>query len=248
MASAQCPENTTPPCCFFNGCGKPAVTNSWKCSFHRNRGRCLVDECTNQAYARQLCARHGGKKKCFVDGCNLSARLANVCYKHGARNLNKKCIHDGCTKPAQFQQKCVRHGGGRKCKVEGCSAHARCGGLCCRHGREVGIVREKKAKPPIDPPSSPTSSSTSSSSSGGGGVHCHDSLFRNEHTRPNHVNTQNNIQRTNVVLTETFAIADWDDVDWELVIAPMIPLNLPRQPAKCDLPWTNDMLEFLRSL
>ncbi|KAH9089308.1 hypothetical protein Ae201684P_001509 [Aphanomyces euteiches] len=129
--------------CFFNGCANPVQRDSWKCYFHRNRGRCVVEHCTNQAYARQLCSRHGGKKECLVDGCHLRARLANVCYRHGARNLNKKCIAEGCTKPAQFQNKCVRHGGGRKCKIDGCHAHARCGGLCCRHGREAGIVKSK---------------------------------------------------------------------------------------------------------
>ncbi|RHY22126.1 hypothetical protein DYB32_009602 [Aphanomyces invadans] len=219
--------------CFFNGCGKPAVADSWKCTFHRNRGRCLVANCTNQAYARSLCARHGGKKKCFVDGCNLSARLANVCYKHGARNLNKKCIHEGCTKPAQFQQKCVRHGGGRKCKVDGCTAHARCAGLCCRHGREAGIVRESKKSKLDRRPSSPISCGSLTSDDVGSGD-------------PTNV-------PSSVVLAETFLTDDWDELDWEWAIAPMEPLALPSRPPiasklAMDVLWTNDLVDFLRSL
>ncbi|CAK4665673.1 hypothetical protein LEN26_000237 [Aphanomyces euteiches] len=125
----------TSPTCFFNGCGKPCQPNSWKCVFHRNRGRCLHHGCHNQVYARKLCAKHGGKKQCAVDGCEMSARLANVCYKHGAGSLKKRCTFEDCLKPAQLRQRCVRHGGGRRCKVAGCETHARSGGYCCRHGR-----------------------------------------------------------------------------------------------------------------
>ncbi|KAG9398008.1 hypothetical protein AC1031_015037 [Aphanomyces cochlioides] len=92
----------TYPTCFFNGCGKPCQPNSWKCVFHRNRGRCLHHGCHNQVYARKLCAKHGGKKQCAVEGCEMSARLANVCYKHGAGSLKKRCTFEGGY--------CCRHG------------------------------------------------------------------------------------------------------------------------------------------
>ncbi|CAK4079746.1 unnamed protein product [Aphanomyces euteiches] len=123
--------------CYFNGCNKPALPSSWRCLFHRNRGRCLVTDCHNQVYARKLCAKHGGKKQCAFAGCEMSARLANVCYRHGAGGLKKRCVHPGCSKPAQLRQRCVRHGGGRKCKVGGCDTHARSGGYCSKHGREL---------------------------------------------------------------------------------------------------------------
>ncbi|KAF0720043.1 Aste57867_598 [Aphanomyces stellatus] len=197
--------------CFFNGCDKPTMPDQWKCSFHRNRGRCLVQDCNNQAYARQLCAKHGGKKKCYVEGCPLSARLANVCYKHGARNLNKKCTHEGCTKPAQFQHKCVRHGGGRKCKVDGCVAHARCGGYCCRHGREVGIVREKRPK--INASPRPR------------GRKCLDDV---------------KIEPPVVVFTEPFSTEEWYELDWSMPTTKCLD--------SMDLPWTNEMIDFLRTL
>ncbi|KAF0709500.1 hypothetical protein AaE_012865 [Aphanomyces astaci] len=102
-----------------------------RCRHHRHRGRCMVDNCSNQVYARNLCCRHGAKKQCEFDGCTLRARLGNVCYKHGADK--KQCEEPGCSQPAQARQKCVKHGGGRKCKANDCLAHARAGGYCQRH-------------------------------------------------------------------------------------------------------------------
>ncbi|KAG9401766.1 hypothetical protein AC1031_007479 [Aphanomyces cochlioides] len=121
--------------CFFNDCTNEVVNGSWKCVFHRHRARCLVSDCQNQVYARNLCVRHGGKKLCEVDGCGLKARLDNVCSKHGAGNVKKRCTHEGCTKQAHARQKCVRHGGGRKCKIQDCMSHARNSGYCSRHSR-----------------------------------------------------------------------------------------------------------------
>ncbi|RHY15158.1 hypothetical protein DYB28_002960 [Aphanomyces astaci] len=117
--------------CLISGCNDVVMHNSWRCKLHRHRGMCIIDNCTNQAYARQLCCRHGAKKECAVDGCNLRARLDNVCYKHGA--TKKLCTEVGCTQPAQARQRCVKHGGGRQCKRPGCTAHARTGGFCQRH-------------------------------------------------------------------------------------------------------------------
>ncbi|ETV95433.1 hypothetical protein H310_11303 [Aphanomyces invadans] len=117
--------------CLIQGCHDTAIPNTWRCKLHRHRGMCIIDSCTNQAYARQLCCRHGAKKECAVDGCSLRARFDNVCYKHGA--TKKLCIEPGCPQPAQARQRCVKHGGGRQCKFSGCTAHARAGGFCQRH-------------------------------------------------------------------------------------------------------------------
>ncbi|KAH9106446.1 hypothetical protein LEN26_012759 [Aphanomyces euteiches] len=121
--------------CYFNDCNNQVLPGSWKCIFHRHRARCLMDNCQNQVYARNLCVRHGGKKQCEFAGCTLNARLGNVCSKHGAGDMKKRCTHEGCTKQAHERQKCVRHGGGRKCKMHGCQTHARSGGFCSRHSR-----------------------------------------------------------------------------------------------------------------
>ncbi|KAH9183810.1 hypothetical protein AeNC1_014214 [Aphanomyces euteiches] len=121
--------------CFFNDCSNPAEINSWKCHFHRHRGRCRIENCRNQVYARHLCGRHGGKKQCKVDGCTLNARLGAVCCKHGAGSLRKLCVHPNCTKQIHARDRCVRHGGGRQCRKEGCKNHARSGGYCRRHNQ-----------------------------------------------------------------------------------------------------------------
>ncbi|KAF0717733.1 Aste57867_2125 [Aphanomyces stellatus] len=129
--------------CYINGCTHPVIANSWRCRHHRHRGRCIVDNCDNQVYARNLCCRHGAKKTCEHDGCTLRARLGNVCYKHGAHK--KQCTEPGCTQPAQARQKCVKHGGGRKCKADACTAHARTGGYCQRHRTADSDVSSPKS-------------------------------------------------------------------------------------------------------
>ncbi|KAF0720474.1 Aste57867_267 [Aphanomyces stellatus] len=124
--------------CFFNDCINPVVPGSWKCDFHKSRGRCKVDRCKNQVYARRLCVRHGGKRQCQVVGCRRNVRLGNVCSSHGAATTKKMCTEPGCMNVAHKRLKCVRHGGGRKCNVENCKTHARRGGYCCRHTRSHG--------------------------------------------------------------------------------------------------------------
>ncbi|CAK4076276.1 unnamed protein product [Aphanomyces euteiches] len=131
--------------CFFHGCTNPTPPDAWKCTFHRNRKRCVVQACQNQVYARNVCAKHGGKRKCHVDGCDQPARTANVCYTHGARFLKKLCTVEGCKVPAQLFQRCVRHGGRRTCSVSGCQSFARGGGHCHRHGRGRTIALEEKS-------------------------------------------------------------------------------------------------------
>ncbi|KAF0691083.1 Aste57867_17621 [Aphanomyces stellatus] len=135
------PPTTTDSICFFNDCSNPVLPNSWKCHFHRHRGRCHVDDCRNQVYARHLCGRHGGKKQCKVEGCTLNARLGSVCCKHGAGSLRKLCSHPNCTKQVHARDRCVRHGGGRQCRKDGCKNHARSGGYCRRHGHLRLLVR-----------------------------------------------------------------------------------------------------------
>ncbi|KAF0720475.1 Aste57867_268 [Aphanomyces stellatus] len=130
--------STTTTICFFNDCDNLTVPGSWKCDFHKNRSRCLVDACQNQVYARNLCVRHGGKRRCEAEGCGRNVRIGSFCSNHGAGSSKKLCTEDGCKNVAHKRHKCVRHGGGRQCKVNGCKTHARSGGYCCRHSRLVG--------------------------------------------------------------------------------------------------------------
>ncbi|CAK4071270.1 unnamed protein product [Aphanomyces euteiches] len=119
--------------CYFNDCPEDATPNSWKCTFHRHRRACQVDECRNQVYARRLCVRHGGKRQCQVPFCGTNIRVGTFCTKHGGEANKRYCKIEGCNKQAHLQGKCVRHGGGRLCKTEGCTAHARHGSFCKRH-------------------------------------------------------------------------------------------------------------------
>ncbi|KAH9152522.1 hypothetical protein AeRB84_005063 [Aphanomyces euteiches] len=119
--------------CFFKGCANDVMLGSWRCQFHSHRARCLIDDCRNQVYARNLCVRHGGKKKCQVQGCSFSCRMGGFCVKHGAPSSVKLCSEPGCSKHAHLRGKCVRHGGGRRCSVEGCQSFARGRAFCIRH-------------------------------------------------------------------------------------------------------------------
>ncbi|KAH9127241.1 hypothetical protein LEN26_002001 [Aphanomyces euteiches] len=121
--------------CHFKDCPKPAMSGSFKCSFHKHRAMCMSPGCHNQVYARGLCTRHGGKRECQYDGCDLHARVGVFCSRHGVGQVKKLCIHDGCTKLANARQRCVRHGGRRQCHVPDCSTHARRGGYCRRHSK-----------------------------------------------------------------------------------------------------------------
>ncbi|KAF0720472.1 Aste57867_265 [Aphanomyces stellatus] len=132
--------------CFFNDCDNMSILGSWKCDFHKNRSRCLVDACQNQVYARHLCVRHGGKRRCEAEDCDRNVRIGNLCTFHGTGPHKKLCIEDGCKNVAHKRHKCVRHGGGRQCKVDGCKTHARSGGFCCRHSR----LTNKSPPPSID--------------------------------------------------------------------------------------------------
>ncbi|CAK4113558.1 unnamed protein product [Aphanomyces euteiches] len=129
--------------CFFNGCMKPVVRGTNKCSFHKNRDKCRTNGCHNQVYARGLCVRHGGKKQCAFEGCEGNARSGAFCCRHGQPTKKKLCQVQGCIKVAHANHKCVAHGGGRKCKMENCSSHARQGGLCQRHRIETGASSPK---------------------------------------------------------------------------------------------------------
>ncbi|ETW06935.1 hypothetical protein H310_03046 [Aphanomyces invadans] len=125
------------PTCYFKGCARPTVEGAIKCEFHKQRSICLVQDCRNQVFARNLCVRHGGKKTCVYEGCHQNVRLGNLCGKHGAGSTRKLCVEDGCTKFAQTKQRCSAHGGGQRCKLPGCSTHARRGGFCTRHTNQV---------------------------------------------------------------------------------------------------------------
>ncbi|KAG9407673.1 hypothetical protein AC1031_002391 [Aphanomyces cochlioides] len=123
------------PECFFNECHNEVLPGSWKCIFHRHRGKCLAGNCQNQVYARNLCVRHGGRKKCQFEHCEFNARVGDFCSKHGVGSRKKLCTEPGCTNKAHAREKCVRHGGGRKCKMDSCDVYARNGGFCSRHSR-----------------------------------------------------------------------------------------------------------------
>ncbi|KAF0748015.1 hypothetical protein AaE_007509 [Aphanomyces astaci] len=119
--------------CYFKGCARPVLQGAAKCDFHRQRSMCVVADCRNQVFARNLCVRHGGKKSCVHEGCRENVRVGDLCGKHGASAHRKMCIEDGCDKFAQTKQRCSAHGGGQRCKRSGCFAHARRGGFCTRH-------------------------------------------------------------------------------------------------------------------
>ncbi|KAF0682994.1 Aste57867_24924 [Aphanomyces stellatus] len=119
--------------CYFNGCPRPTTGDSIKCKFHNLRSICLVQDCRNQVFARNLCVRHGGKKTCCHDDCNENVRIGDLCGKHGAGTTRKPCIEPGCSKFAQSKMRCSAHGGGQRCKLDTCTAHARKGGYCTRH-------------------------------------------------------------------------------------------------------------------
>ncbi|KAF0699731.1 Aste57867_9722 [Aphanomyces stellatus] len=141
--------------CFFNGCNKEASDGTFKCLFHIHRGRCLVEDCRNQVYARNLCVRHGGKKQCAFDGCEVNSRVGNFCTKHSPTHLIRMCSYDGCDNQAHLKGKCFRHGGSRFCKVEGCVTYARNRGFCARHTvANKSPVSSPRVK--LEPPSSPT--------------------------------------------------------------------------------------------
>ncbi|KAH9110617.1 hypothetical protein LEN26_001704, partial [Aphanomyces euteiches] len=126
--------------CFFNDCESPVLPGSWKCYFHRRRGRCLVDNCANQVYARRLCVRHGGRSQCQHENCTMNQRVGNFCWRHATTKLKKTCSHPGCGKQAHARGKCVRHGGGRLCKAPNCSMYARHGSYCTRHSHSQTIA------------------------------------------------------------------------------------------------------------
>ncbi|OQR90604.1 hypothetical protein ACHHYP_05388 [Achlya hypogyna] len=123
--------------CVFNDCAAPALADSNKCDFHKNRKMCVVAHCSNQVYARGRCVRHGGKKKCQVPACESYARGGDFCSEHGGASPKRYCSVPGCQKQAHARKKCVRHGGGRLCKLPGCHQHARLAGFCHRHNESM---------------------------------------------------------------------------------------------------------------
>ncbi|CAK4488989.1 unnamed protein product [Aphanomyces euteiches] len=124
-----------------------AASGSTKCQFHRNRSKCIENDCLNQAYARGRCVRHGAKQRCIVDSCQQHRRLGPYCSKHAQDHRKKKCGVDGCEKQPHARGKCVRHGGGRFCKADGCTYHARIGAFCARHGEKVPKVSIPSVEP-----------------------------------------------------------------------------------------------------
>ncbi|KAF0699732.1 Aste57867_9723 [Aphanomyces stellatus] len=121
------------PTCFFNGCKNASVADTIKCLFHSHRGCCLVQDCHNQVYARNLCVRHGGKRQCAFDGCQLNSRVGAFCTRHSPSETVRRCSEGGCSSQAHLRGKCFRHGGSRLCKADGCATYARNRGFCARH-------------------------------------------------------------------------------------------------------------------
>ncbi|EQC32188.1 hypothetical protein SDRG_10381 [Saprolegnia diclina VS20] len=77
--------------CDFKGCHRPIDAASGAkrtCAVHKYRRHCAIPLCTNQVYARKLCARHGGKRTCKVDRCCApTTGRGGFCSVHGpARN------------------------------------------------------------------------------------------------------------------------------------------------------------------
>ncbi|OQR86705.1 hypothetical protein ACHHYP_10249 [Achlya hypogyna] len=138
------PMTTT---CIFNGCTNTALAFVDKCSFHRYRTKCMVEDCFNQVYARQLCVGHGGKKVCAFAKCATTVRTGDYCAKH-TKKVKPICTEVGCHHTAFINQKCTHHGGGRPCSVDECMMPARMGGFCWRHRNR--IVAEPAAQFPTD--------------------------------------------------------------------------------------------------
>ncbi|KAF0697842.1 Aste57867_11496 [Aphanomyces stellatus] len=138
--------------CFFKDCSNPVDgPSAWKCHAHKHRSRCLVELCSNQMYARNLCIRHGGKRTCAMANCDRNVRVGGYCVNHGA-SLNKelRCNEANCSNVARKQRKCVRHGGGKQCQVDGCKTHARKAGFCCRHAKIDAQTNEVEALNVVD--------------------------------------------------------------------------------------------------
>ncbi|KAF0738524.1 hypothetical protein Ae201684P_019323 [Aphanomyces euteiches] len=137
--------------CMFNGCTLQVQEGSTKCSAHRNRTKCDILNCPNQAYTRGVCVRHGAKRNCAVSQCQLNRRFGSYCSKHADATQKKQCETEGCKNQAHARGKCVRHGGGHLCKADGCHRHARLGGFCSRHSVYVTISRMQLGAPKAKP-------------------------------------------------------------------------------------------------
>ncbi|KAH9153857.1 hypothetical protein AeRB84_003945 [Aphanomyces euteiches] len=138
--------------CYFHGCDLDAVAGSWKCANHRYRGRCAVQDCRYQVYAKKLCVQHGGKPKCRVEGCQVTIRVGDYCSKHIPTEAIKFCSVEGCATRAHLGGKCFRHGGGKNCAFPHCTKYARIRRLCARHAAETKAkaitVRQVDGSPP----------------------------------------------------------------------------------------------------
>ncbi|KAF0738519.1 hypothetical protein Ae201684P_019815 [Aphanomyces euteiches] len=137
--------------CFFNGCNNAAEPDSFKCLFHSHRGRCRVEDCHNQVYARNLCVRHGGKRQCAFEGCLLNSRVGPFCTRHSPSEAVRRCSQENCSNQAHLNGRCFRHGGNRFCKIDGCVTYARNRGYCTRHTPRP-IAPKSPSKPNIQTP------------------------------------------------------------------------------------------------
>ncbi|EQC37419.1 hypothetical protein SDRG_05023 [Saprolegnia diclina VS20] len=138
--------------CCFHTCTNVPQAGSSKCTFHRYRDRCHVENCTNQVYARQLCVRHGGKRRCQHPACSTNVRSGRFCSKHNP-HIDKQCTEPGCTRQAHARQRCIRHGGGRLCGMVHCDAYARREGMCIRHHRLATTTPVATPETLLAPPS-----------------------------------------------------------------------------------------------
>ncbi|KDO24608.1 hypothetical protein SPRG_10140 [Saprolegnia parasitica CBS 223.65] len=98
--------------CIF--CANVAEPASTKCTAHKYRRKCVVDDCFNQVYARLRCVSHGGKKLCKHPQCETPARRGSFCTKHAAK-VARPALHAS------------------PCAVDGCGMQKRVGGYCWRH-------------------------------------------------------------------------------------------------------------------
>ncbi|KAH9117596.1 hypothetical protein LEN26_012572 [Aphanomyces euteiches] len=137
--------------CMFQGCSLQAQVGATKCAGHRNRTKCEVHNCPNQAYARGRCVRHGAKRNCAVEQCDLNRRFGAYCSRHADDTHKKLCLVEGCSNQSHSRGRCVRHGGGQLCKAEECSRHARMGGFCKRHSVFQSIETMPLGAPPSKP-------------------------------------------------------------------------------------------------
>ncbi|KAG9405229.1 hypothetical protein AC1031_004337 [Aphanomyces cochlioides] len=78
--------------CQFDGCPHAPEAGKLKCTMHRNRTQCSMQNCRSQAYSKGLCVRHGTRKTCRMDGCQHYRRAGGYCARHTTEMRNSHAV------------------------------------------------------------------------------------------------------------------------------------------------------------